>query len=102
MLDLPFPFYGVVFLSGYHLFHAALVALLIGAFAHSTGACIAAGLIALAAGVNYATIRFDWRRPLHSLAMLGLRYSADTAFVAGALLGGLRERALFLQATRTR
>jgi cellulose synthase/poly-beta-1,6-N-acetylglucosamine synthase-like glycosyltransferase len=73
VLDLPFPFYGVVFLSG-----------------------------ALAAGLNYASLRFDLRRPLYSLAMLGLRYAGDTAYVTGALLGGLRERALFLEATRTR
>jgi cellulose synthase/poly-beta-1,6-N-acetylglucosamine synthase-like glycosyltransferase len=102
VLDLPFPFYGVVFLSGYHLFHLALLALMIGAFAHSTVASVVAGVVALATGLNYASIRFDWRHPLHSLAMLSLRYAGDTAFVTGALLGGLRERALFLEATRTR
>jgi cellulose synthase/poly-beta-1,6-N-acetylglucosamine synthase-like glycosyltransferase len=102
VLDLPFPFYGVVFLSGYHLFHLALLILVISALAHLTVASVAAGVVALAAGLNYVTIRFDWRRPLNSLAMLALRYSADTAFVTGALLGGLRERALFLQVTRIR
>ena len=102
VLDLPFPFYGVVFLSGYHLFHLALLGCAIAAIAHATVPMVAAGVIALAAGINYATIRFDWRRPLHSLAMSALRYSADSAFVMGAFLGGLRERALFLQATRTR
>jgi cellulose synthase/poly-beta-1,6-N-acetylglucosamine synthase-like glycosyltransferase len=102
VLDLPFPFYGVVFLSGYHLFHLALLVLVISAFAHATFASVVAGIVALAAGLNYVTIRFDWRRPLQSLAMLALRYSADTAFVTGALLGGLRERALFLQVTRIR
>jgi cellulose synthase/poly-beta-1,6-N-acetylglucosamine synthase-like glycosyltransferase len=102
VLDLPFPFYGVVFLSGYHLFHLALLVLGIGLLSHSTVTSIAAGVVALAAGLSYFTIRFDWRRPLHSLVMLGLRYSADTAFVTGALLGGFRERALFLQATRIR
>ncbi len=102
VLDLPSPFYAIVFLSGYHVFHLALLVLLIGLFAHSAAVSIAAGIVALVAGLNYATIRFDWRRPLRSLAMLGLRYSADTAFVTGAFLGGLRERALFLHATRTR
>jgi len=102
VLDLPFPFYGVVFLSGYHLFHLALLVTLIAALAHSTAVVVGAGVIALAAGLSYATIRFDWRRPFNSLAMLALRYAGDTAFVTGALLGGLRERALFLQATRTR
>jgi len=102
VLDLPFPFYGVVFLSGYHLFHLALFALVIGAFAHSAVASIVAGIVALAAGLNYASIRFDWRRPFYSLAMLGLRYAGDSAFVSGALLGGIRERALFIEATRTR
>jgi cellulose synthase/poly-beta-1,6-N-acetylglucosamine synthase-like glycosyltransferase len=102
VLDLPFPIYAVVFLSGYHLLHLALLALAIGLLGHSTVTSVIAGIVALAAGLNYATIRFDWRHPLHSLAMLGLRYSADTAFVTGALLGGLRERALFMHATRTR
>jgi len=102
LMDLPFPFYGVVFLSGYHLLHLALLGLMIGVLAHYTVAGIVAGLVALAAGINYATIRFNRRRPFYSLAMLGLRYAGDTAFVTGALLGGLRERALFLQATRTR
>jgi len=91
-----------VFLSGYHLFHLALFALVIGAFAHSAVASIVAGIVALAAGLNYASIRFDWRRPFYSLAMLGLRYAGDSAFVSGALLGGIRERALFIEATRTR
>jgi cellulose synthase/poly-beta-1,6-N-acetylglucosamine synthase-like glycosyltransferase len=81
VLDLPFP---------------------IGLIAHSTVFAIVASAVALAAGLNYASIRFDLRRPLYSLAMLGLRYAGDTAFVTGALLGGLRERALFLEATRTR
>jgi|HubBroStandDraft_6_1064221.scaffolds.fasta_scaffold720757_2 cellulose synthase/poly-beta-1,6-N-acetylglucosamine synthase-like glycosyltransferase len=102
VLDLPFPFYGVAFLSGYHLFHLALLVLVIGLIAHSTVFAIVASAVALAAGLNYASIRFDLRRPLYSLAMLGLRYAGDTAFVTGALLGGLRERALFLEATRTR
>jgi cellulose synthase/poly-beta-1,6-N-acetylglucosamine synthase-like glycosyltransferase len=102
VLDVPFPFHGVVFLSGYYLFHLALLVLMVGLLSHSTVTSIGAGIVALAAGLSYFTIRFDWRRPLHSLVMLGLRYSADTAFVTGALLGGFRERALFLQATRIR
>ena len=100
--DLPFPFYGMVFLSAYHLLHLALLALLIGALAHSAVTCLAAGAVALSAGLYYGTIRFDWRHPLRSLGMFALRYAADTAFVTGALLGGIREGVLFLQATRTR
>jgi cellulose synthase/poly-beta-1,6-N-acetylglucosamine synthase-like glycosyltransferase len=102
VLDLPFPFYGVVFLSGYHLFHLALLVAAIAVIGHFTVLAILSAVIAIVAGLNYATIRFDWRRPLNSLAMLVLRYAGDTAFVIGALLGGLRERAFFLQATRTR
>jgi cellulose synthase/poly-beta-1,6-N-acetylglucosamine synthase-like glycosyltransferase len=102
ILDLPSFFYGVVFISGYHLFHAALlVTVIAGLLRHPRVAWTAAG-IALIAALRYATIRFDWRRPFRSLAMLGLRYAGDTAFVAGGLIGGLRERALFVEATRTR
>jgi cellulose synthase/poly-beta-1,6-N-acetylglucosamine synthase-like glycosyltransferase len=102
LLDVPFFFHGVVFLSTYHLFHAALWFLLIGAATGCQGVCLAAGAVALAAGLSYATIRFDWRHPLRSLGMLVLRYAADTAFVGGALLGGVCAGALFLEATRTR
>jgi cellulose synthase/poly-beta-1,6-N-acetylglucosamine synthase-like glycosyltransferase len=100
--DLPSPFYGLVFLSAYHLMHLALLALLIGALARSPVASMIAGVVALSAGLYYASIRFEWRHPLRSLGMLAMRYAADTAFVAGSLLGGIRERALFIQATRTR
>jgi cellulose synthase/poly-beta-1,6-N-acetylglucosamine synthase-like glycosyltransferase len=100
--DLPFPFYGVVFLSAYHLFHFALLVLLTGVAAGSPVLSLIAAGVALAAGLSYATIRFSWRRPLRSIGMFCLRYSCDTAFVWGALLGGLRHRALFLEATRTR
>jgi cellulose synthase/poly-beta-1,6-N-acetylglucosamine synthase-like glycosyltransferase len=102
LLDLPSPFYGVVFLSAYHLYHFALLWLLIGALASSAVCCWIAGAVALVAGLSYATIRFSWRQPLRSIAMLCMRYSCDTAFVSGALLGGLRQGALFLEATRTR
>jgi len=102
VLDLPFVVHVLVFLSGYHLFHAALVVLLLASLMHSLTVTLVAGLAALAAGLNYASIRFDWRRPLHSLAMFFLRYAADTAFVVGGVLGGLREGVLVLEATRTR
>jgi GT2 family glycosyltransferase len=102
VLDLPFPFYSVVFLSGYHLFHLALLVAAIALLAHFSSVALVSGLVALAAGLNYATIRFNWGRPLNSIAMLGLRYAGDTAFVVGGLLGGFRERSLFIEATRTR
>ncbi len=100
--DVPSPFYGVVFLSAYHLWHLSLLALLAGVLFRSPAACLIAGCVALLAGLYYATIRFQWRHPLRSLGMLAMRYAADTAFVAGSLLGGVREGVLFLQATRTR
>jgi len=102
VLDLPFFCYGLVFLSAYYLFHAALLALIIGMIAHSPITCKIAGAAALASGLYYATIRFNWRRPLRSIGMLGLRYAADTAFVAGALVAGVRHGVVLLGATRTR
>lgn len=102
VLDVPFFCYGLIFLSAYYLFHAALLALIIGAIAHSSAVSMGAGVIAVASGLYYATIRFNWRRPLRSIGMLGLRYAADTAFVAGALIAGLRYGVVLLGATRTR
>ena len=102
VLDVPFFCYGLIFLSAYYLFHAALLALIIGAIAHSSAVSMGVGVIAVASGLYYATIRFNWRRPLRSIGMLGLRYAADTAFVAGALIAGLRYGVVLLGATRTR
>ncbi len=102
LADMPFPVYGVVFLSAYHLFHFSLVILLIGIAARWTVLSVVAGGVALLSGLSYATIRFSWRQPLRSMGMFWLRYCCDTAFVWGALLGGLRHRSLFLEATRTR
>jgi cellulose synthase/poly-beta-1,6-N-acetylglucosamine synthase-like glycosyltransferase len=102
ILNLPFFCYGLIFLSAYYLFHAALLVLVIGAIVHSPIVCKVAGVTALASGLYYATIRFNRRHPFRSLGMLGLRYAADTAFVAGGLAAGVRQRVVLLGATRTR
>jgi hypothetical protein len=92
----------MIFLSSYHALHLSLLVLLIAALAGAKVIALIAAAVALVAGLNYATIRFEWRHPLRSIGMFALRYAADTAFVIGSLLGGIPEGVLFLQATRTR
>ena len=102
LLDIRFPVHGLIVVNVFHVFHVALVAALATALAGApTAAWVAAGA-ALLAGGWYLSLRFDWRRPLHSLALAGLRYAADLAFVLGGLLGGLRHGVLFLGVTRSR
>ena len=100
--DVPFPFYGMIFLSTYHALHLSLLGLLIALLLGWKLVAVIAAAIALVTGLNYATIRFEWRHPLRSIGMFALRYAADTSFVIGSFLGGIPEGVLFLQATRTR
>jgi len=102
LLDVRFPFPGLVGASVFHLFHLALAAALTAAWwGVPTAAWLALG-VALLSGAWYIGLRFDWRRPVRSLALAGLRYTADFAFVLGGLLGGLRHGVLYLALTRTR
>jgi hypothetical protein len=101
LLEVPFPIYGLIFLSSFHVFHAGLLASLAAALAGARAVALGALLIGLAAGGWYVSLRFDWRRPLRSLALAGLRYGADLAFVLGALLAGLRRGVLHLEVTRS-
>lgn len=101
LLEMPFPIYGMIFLSSFHVFHAGLLASLAAALAGAEEAAVAALSLGLVAGGWYASLRFDWRRPLRSLALAGLRYGADLAFVLGALLAGLRRGVLHLEVTRS-
>lgn len=100
--SLPFPVHGMVFLSSYHGMHAGALAAA-GAFvlgAPTLGWIAAAAAAACAAW--YFGIRFDLRRPARSVALSGIRWLADAAYVLGGLVGGLREGMLYVEATRTR
>ncbi|HEX5386560.1 MAG TPA: glycosyltransferase family 2 protein [Gemmatimonadales bacterium] len=103
VLGVPFPVPGMVFLSSFHAFHLCLAVALVGvAMGAATPAWFAAGG-ALAAAGRYVVPRFELARPARSLAMAGIRYLADAAYVMGGLLGGMRQRMIFLEATfRTR
>ena len=102
VVGVPSPVHGMVFLSSFHAMHAGLAA---GGAALLLSQPVAAAVAlagAAAAGGWYFGIRFDPRRPLASLALSGVRYVADLAYVAGGFLGGLREGMLYVEATRTR
>lgn len=101
VLDLPLPVCGMIFLSSFHLFHLALLVALMAGLLGGTTVAAAACLVAVLAAGWYVSRRFDWRRPLRSLVMSGLRYLADCAYTLGGLAGGLREGVLYLEATRS-
>ena len=102
LLALPFPCHGMVFVSRFHLMHVALLAAVTALLLGWTMAGAALLTAAAVLGVWYASLRFDPTRPLWSCGMTALRYVADATYVLGGLLGGLRERMIFVEATRTR
>lgn len=102
LVDVRFPVPALIVVSVFHWFHLALVAGLAAAALGWWKGAAAAGVVAALAAGWYVSLRFDGRRPLRSLALAGLRYAADFAFVLGGLLGGLRQGVLFLGVTRTR
>lgn len=102
VLSVPFPVPGMIFLSSYHAMHLALAAALVAFALAVSPAALVALAVALGAGGWYFGIRFDPRRPFRSLLLSGIRYVADGAYVLGGLVGGVRERVLYLEATRTR
>jgi hypothetical protein len=100
--SLPFPVHGMVFLSSYHGMHAGAGAAAAAFVAGWTAAGWIAAAAAAACAAWYFGIRFDPRRPVRSVALSGIRWLADAAYVLGGLLGGLREGVLYVEATRTR
>jgi cellulose synthase/poly-beta-1,6-N-acetylglucosamine synthase-like glycosyltransferase len=102
VLDMPSPLYGMIFLSSFHLMHLALlVAIVTGLSGLSTTAWIS-GAVAVAAALYYFGIRFQWKAPGKSLLFSAIRYIADSAYVLGGLLGGISEKMIYLEATRSR
>lgn len=102
VFDIPFPVYGMIFLSSYHFMHLFLI-LSIATFKFSmlkTAMAVMAGF--LLSGGWYFGLRFESARPFKSLMFSLLRYVADGAYVLGGFLGGLREGMIYFEATRTR
>jgi cellulose synthase/poly-beta-1,6-N-acetylglucosamine synthase-like glycosyltransferase len=102
VLSVASPVPGMVFLSSYHAMHLGLLVALAG---FGTGARAVGWTGALGAAVAaawYFAPRLDARRPLRSIALSAMRYVADAAYVTGGILGGLSQRMIYLEATRTR
>ncbi len=98
----PFPVHGMIFLSSFHFMNAGALAG-VAAWRFLSPAAAAVPLaVALIAGCWYFSIRFDRRRPLKSTILSALRYAADGAYVLGGFAGGIRERMIYIEATRTR
>jgi cellulose synthase/poly-beta-1,6-N-acetylglucosamine synthase-like glycosyltransferase len=102
LIDLPFPVHSMVFVNSFHLFHLGLLAAALCALLGAGTAALWCALMALVAGAMYFTVRFEWRRPLRSLLLAGIRYATDSAFALGGFLGGLRRGLIFLEAARSR
>lgn len=94
-----FPFSAVVFLTDFLLMHLAL---LFTIAAGLLGAGVAAGIgLAVTLGLLFSYV---WRDVRNSGLLLGMtftaiRYVADVSLFAGAFLGGLHEKMLYLSAT---
>lgn len=102
ILDMPFPLYGMIFLSSFHLMHAALLAAIILLLCGFPVAAMVGFIVALAAAGYYFAIRFDFKTPGKSLLFSAIRYIADSAYVLGGFLGGIRQKMIYLEATRSR
>lgn len=101
VLNIPFPFYCVLFVTSFYLMHLfGLVALMAFLFGWGPVGWVALAL-ALYAGYRYFGQRFDPGRPLKSLAFMGIMYLADSAHVLGGFIGGFRCGVLYLNVTRS-
>ncbi len=101
-LSIPFPLHGMIFLSSFHSMHLGLwIAASAWLLASPVVAAAALALSALSAAW-YFTIRFDPATPVKSIRLSAIRYAADSAYVLGGFIGGIREKVLYLEATRTR
>lgn len=102
VLDIPFPVYGMIFLSSYHLMHFSLLIAVIAFLLTLYKPAILTLLISILTSIWYFGIRFDSRKPFKSILFSGIRYIADGAYVLGGFLGGIKEGMIYLEATRTR
>jgi cellulose synthase/poly-beta-1,6-N-acetylglucosamine synthase-like glycosyltransferase len=89
----------IVFVTGFQIMHLALLCA-IGALV--AGLTATAWVSAAVAGILF--LGYAWRDLLAHGVFLGgtftaLRYAADMALFVGALIGGLRQRMLYLSAT---
>lgn len=102
LASIPFPLHGMIFLSSYHFMHIALLAAIAAWLLGAPVAAITAMAVSLLSAGWYFSIRFDRRTPVRSILLSAIRYVADGAYVLGGLIGGIRERVIYLEATRTR
>lgn len=103
VVDLPFPFYGMIYVGSFLIGHVALAAALACWFAAAPLWSVYVLLaVCGAVAVSYLKVRFDIRRPLRSLQLAAVRYGVHWAYVAGGFLGGLRQGALFIETTCSR
>lgn len=101
-LNIPSPFYGMVYIGAYQIFHVALLAAIIFAMAGVSWGIWISLLAALGSAIFYCNQVFDIRHPLQSLQVCGLWYLVHGAYSVGGLLGGVKHRVLFIEAASRR
>ncbi|MFN0151720.1 MAG: glycosyltransferase family 2 protein [bacterium] len=100
---LPSPARAMVFVTSFHVMHAAAAAAIVARVANAPAAIVwTLAALTAATAAWYFGIRFEGRQPLRSIAFSAIRYIADASYVIGGLIGGIREGMIYVEATRTR
>jgi cellulose synthase/poly-beta-1,6-N-acetylglucosamine synthase-like glycosyltransferase len=89
----------VVFVTKFQLMHLALLCALGALVAGATTLAVTAAVVAGVLALGYAWRDLRRHGLLLGAAFTALRYVGDLALFAGALVGGLRQRMLYLSAT---
>lgn len=102
ILEIPFPLYGMIFINSYHLMHLSVIIAALSFLLSFPVAGFASFAFFILTSLWYFGIRFNLKEPIKSIIFSGIRYLADGAYVLGGILGGIKERVIYLEATRSR
>lgn len=94
-----FPITAVVFINSFLLMHISIVFALICKFLQYESASVFFGLLFLLSLVRYIWLRLDQKSILRSLRYIGINYALNLSYILGALIGGMREGMLYVEAT---
>ena len=99
LLGARFPFLILVFLTSFLFIHILLaLAILLAAIGLYIPAIIAGG-VTLAVALSYFRSDIDVKNPFKTCAFVFFRYIVNLALLIGGLLGGLKQRAIYIGAT---
>ena len=99
LVEKPFPFHVSVFLTPYLTMHLMLALAIVFAAIGLYVPAIVAGAVAVAEGIRVFRADFSAGGVVRSAKFILLRYIANLALISGGLLGGARQRMLYINAT---